>query len=84
MERFSSCAAEKKIIRSGGPEISSEWPPRGRLEALRQQVTPTPLNLFSRSGFRHNLPKVKKSGVPKIGDFEGSGAEFEDSGGLGV
>ena len=42
-----------------------------------------PLELFfSRSDFRHNLSK--KWGVPKIGDFEGSGAEFEDSGGLGV
>ena len=27
---------------------------------------------------------AQKWGVPKIGDFEGSGAEFEDSGGLGV
>ena len=57
-------------------------PKRAQKEVLRQQVTLEPFIFLSRLVTSGTF--CPKWGVPKIGDFEGSGAEFEDSGGMGV
>ena len=84
MERFSSCAAEKKRIRSGGSEISSEWPLRrqsGLFLAASTQSRCRHTALFSR------IPGVARNSEPSGAQdrriWRVWGSELEDSGGGG-
>ncbi len=84
MERFSSCAAAKKRIRSGGPEISSEWPLRrqsGLFLAASTQSRCRHTALFSR------IPGVARNSEPSGAQdrriWRVWGSELEDSGGGG-
>ncbi len=84
MERFSSCAAAKKRIRSGGPEISSEGQLRrqsGLFLAASTQSRCRHTALFSR------IPGVARNSEPSGAQdrriWRVWGSELEDSGGGG-